>query len=512
MERTGEMKDGNESADQGDSQPQIDKQEVRDGEGEMGRGGDSNTAKTGDAAQENNDQTVGRDAQRSPDSKGKPNESNPTANQSGEKTPSGEKNEENEPQQTPGESQDRPKTNERDAGTGAEIKDDAKSEQQQPEGQKEQTKSPGGQQTATKGESGAGDEQKSQGAPNSQPDMKPAEKREQKPSTGEETNQEEPPAGARGKKESDSQGEQGGDRAGGGEEGGGQKAPRDGTGSAGQNQSADDGGGESAEKGAGSDSPNAGQDAVAEKKTGQSSGETTGRGSKTREVGGVQPEPGEKKDPSQEGGKPLHRATPTSEESKAANEGAKADPDSGKQGGAGENPPQDAKSDANQSGTPTGSGGQQGTTAMAPPKSTGSAPEGDEANLEYARKQTDLVLEKLSDQLNSKKIDQNMLKELGWSEDDLRRFVDRWRDRKKAAKRDDPSGDAAKRELDEALRSLGLRRGPMKQGQVKDDTLRDLREGYRGPVPIEYQERLRAYNQGVSRARAEVNDELPNDE
>jgi hypothetical protein len=43
----------------------------------------------------------------------------------------------------------------------------------------------------------------------------------------------------------------------------------------------------------------------------------------------------------------------------------------------------------------------------------------------------------------------------------------------------------------------------MKQGQVKDDSLRDLREGYRGTVPLEYQERLRAYNQGVSRARAE---------
>jgi hypothetical protein len=43
----------------------------------------------------------------------------------------------------------------------------------------------------------------------------------------------------------------------------------------------------------------------------------------------------------------------------------------------------------------------------------------------------------------------------------------------------------------------------MKQGQVKDDTMRDLREGFRGPVPLEYQERLRAYNEGVSRARPE---------
>jgi len=90
---------------------------------------------------------------------------------------------------------------------------------------------------------------------------------------------------------------------------------------------------------------------------------------------------------------------------------------------------------------------------------------------------------------------------LGWSEADLRKFVDRWKERKKAAERDDASADAAKRELDEALRSLGLRHGQLKQGAVQDDTMRDLREGYRGPVPLEYQERLRAYNQGVSRGQ-----------
>ena len=55
--------------------------------------------------------------------------------------------------------------------------------------------------------------------------------------------------------------------------------------------------------------------------------------------------------------------------------------------------------------------------------------------------------------------------------------------------------------LEDALRSLGLHRGPLQQAAAKKDTLRDLREGYRGAVPLEYQERLRAYNQGVSRAR-----------
>ncbi len=89
--------------------------------------------------------------------------------------------------------------------------------------------------------------------------------------------------------------------------------------------------------------------------------------------------------------------------------------------------------------------------------SQGEAPPGDEANLDYARKQTDLVLDKLADQLNKKDVDDQLLKDLGWTEEDLRRFIDRWNQRKEAARRNDPAGESANRELDEALRSLGLR-------------------------------------------------------
>jgi len=73
--------------------------------------------------------------------------------------------------------------------------------------------------------------------------------------------------------------------------------------------------------------------------------------------------------------------------------------------------------------------------------------------------------------------------------------------RKDAAQRDDPTGETAKRELDDALRSLGLRRDTLQQAVKQKDSMRDLKEGYRGPVPLEYQERLRVYNEGVSRAK-----------
>jgi hypothetical protein len=393
-------------------------------------------------------------------------------------------------------SADGQKANERSEGSGAETKPgDMPDKGSEPRDSGEQPKSPGGQQTNTKGPSGAGNEQQSQGSPNAQPEMKPSDKRQQTGSEGEQTDQQEPPAGARGNKESDSQGEQGGDKAGGGEEGGGQKSPRDGTGSAGQNQSADEGGGESSEKGAGNNSPNAGQDATADDRTGQSGDETTGRGSKQRDDEGSKPGGAEQRQGEGEGKSPD------------GGEDAPANPEQGN----GEPASRDAQPSANKKqgetsdpnqrgGAPTGDGGRTGTDGSASP-SEGVVPEGDAANLEYARKQTDLVLDKLADQLKKKQVDKNLLEQLGWTEEELRRFVSRWQERKATAQRNDPTGESARRELNDALRSLGLRGGPLKQSTIKDDTQRDMRQGFRGPVPLEYQERLRAYSQGVSRAR-----------
>jgi hypothetical protein len=94
-----------------------------------------------------------------------------------------------------------------------------------------------------------------------------------------------------------------------------------------------------------------------------------------------------------------------------------------------------------------------------------------------------------------------MLKNLGWTEDDLRKFVTRWQERKTAARSNSPAAESAKKELNDALRSLRLRSTQPRQSTARDDQQRDLRQGYRGTVPLEYQERLRAYNQGFSRSR-----------
>jgi hypothetical protein len=140
---------------------------------------------------------------------------------------------------------------------------------------------------------------------------------------------------------------------------------------------------------------------------------------------------------------------------------------------------------------------------MEPSSQGGKAPDADAANLDYARKQTDLVLEKLADQLRQKQVDKELLEQLGWTEEEFRLFVERWQKLKAAARGNDSSAAEAQRELDNTLRSLGLRPGSLRQADLKDDQFRDLQEGYRGPVPLEYRERLRAYNEGVSRARQE---------
>ncbi|MEN1680678.1 MAG: hypothetical protein AAGJ46_13900 [Planctomycetota bacterium] len=129
---------------------------------------------------------------------------------------------------------------------------------------------------------------------------------------------------------------------------------------------------------------------------------------------------------------------------------------------------------------------------------TSSEPGGDDANLDYAREQTDLVLESLADQLARKQVDQEMLDELGWTEADMRRFVERWQARKQAAQQ---RGGQRQAELDKALRSLGLRPGELSgETGVAKDQMRDLRSGRRINVPAKFQDRLRRYNRGVSRA------------
>lgn len=295
--------------------------------------------------------------------------------------------------------------------------------------------------------------------------------------------------------ESDSQGEQSGDRAGGGQEGTGQQADAEGTGAAGQRDAADQGSGQAEDRGPGEAGPRPGSDDQAEAPTGESSEDQHGQGSQPGEQTGEQPgeQPGD-----QAGQQPGDSSGQQQDQ-----QGQPGQPDQ-----PGESDPQSDAQLPTDSETPGTSApqapqgiGTGGTEGSAPPPSGETMP-GDEANLEYAQQQTDLILDQLDDQLRKRQVDNELLDKLGWSQDELRRFVDRWKNLKNQADNGDPDG---KQELNDALRSLGLspNRRTGFRSQTPEDRLRELQDAYRGRIPLEYAEQVRAYIKGTAKAQQE---------
>jgi hypothetical protein len=142
-----------------------------------------------------------------------------------------------------------------------------------------------------------------------------------------------------------------------------------------------------------------------------------------------------------------------------------------------------------------------GLGQLPPPPPREASGQGDQANLDYARKATDLVLEKLENQLDNNQLDQKALDDLGWTKDDVRRLVERWRQMKQAARAPGPEGEAAREQLNEALRSLGLGRDRVsRQGGQNADELRNLRAAPRVAPPAGYAEQFKAYQKGLSRS------------
>ena len=126
-------------------------------------------------------------------------------------------------------------------------------------------------------------------------------------------------------------------------------------------------------------------------------------------------------------------------------------------------------------------------------------PGGDDPNLEFARRATDLALEHLKDQTDQD--DSELLDRLGWTAEDAKKFIQKWEQMRRAADQKGPEGEAARRQLDRALRSLGLRpRGTQLPGDgTRNAGRRDLREAGRFDPPSDWSELFRAYRRGVTR-------------
>ncbi len=377
------------------------------------------------------------------------------------------------------------------AGEGAQGEPAPGEEQQQGEGeqQPQEGESPAGEMSPEQGNAGAGDQKGEQrGAPNTEETKHPRDKQGDQGEGPEEQNSE-AASKADDNSESDSEGAESGDRSGGGKEGGGQQADESGKGAAGQNEAAEDGAGKSSEQGEGETGEQAGDQDKAAGKTGESSGDQQGEGSEQREKSGDQPE-GEAPSDGQQG-QPGQQGEPGEKPGQAQSNDGQSAPEGDQQSQDQQQPPQEQDpSDAQAEGSETGGTGD----------GAGRQPEGellpaDKANLDYANKQTDLILERLEDQLKKKDVDEGLLEKLGWNKDDLRRFVDRWKNLKSQPADDTGGSD----ELNDALRSLGLKPGSTGyDSKVTKDKLRDLQEAYRGRVPLEYQEQINRYRKGTA--------------
>ena len=276
------------------------------------------------------------------------------------------------------------------------------------------------------------------------------------------------------KKQSDSKGGQSGDRSGGGKKGSGQGAKQPGNDSAGSNSSSDDGAGKSPESGKGETADAAGNDKQSGSPTG-TAGSQKGKGS------------GSQSTPSADG-----------QRADGSPDAAKAPPSSDPQKTP---PPSGTKNDAagNRDGSAPTGGGLPGDRPIGAPPENPEVPAGDAANLDYANRATDLVLEYLRDQQDNP--DRELLDELGWSPADLKSFLARWQKLKQAAVED----TRAKGELDESLRSLGIHptKDTKRAGGQRTDDVRGLREsGIDSKPPPSYQDQFRAFKKGASRGAA----------
>lgn len=285
-------------------------------------------------------------------------------------------------------------------------------------------------------------------------------------------------------KSSDSKGDEKGDRSGGGGQGGGQPSEESGTGTAGKHASSEQGGSKSNEKGEGETGTKAGDRQKADRPTGQSAGQGEGPGSSGREKTGQQP--GSQPGKPQQGDQPMNDSPQSGKaDGKGEGQGAAKDP---------------TQSGAQSAGNPTGGGlpGPQPDAVNPPPQ--GEAPPADPFNPEFTDRQVSLALEHLKDQLAKEKPDPSLLDRLGWSRQDVEKFVRNWETMRQAAKQSSTEADRAKGRYQEALKSLGLSPGgtQLRGGRTKADPQRTLKESGRFEPPPEFSELLRAYNQGIA--------------
>lgn len=276
--------------------------------------------------------------------------------------------------------------------------------------------------------------------------------------------------------ESDSSSDTSGDRSGGGEQGGGQHANQPGIGAPGTQTDAVSGGSQSQTPGDGETGSRAGdRDPGGRPSGGPTVPREGGRSGQGATSSGQTALPERPSNAADTPGVPIERPTDGGTAGQRVSKGP------------------GARGDAE----PT-SGGAPGDQPLADGADAGGQPGGSEANLEYARRQTELALEHLKDQIARQQPE--LLEQLGWTRQQAEQFLREWEEMKRRAARGDANAEAARRELDDALRSLGLRpRGAqLGGGRAGSDRVEGVGQSGRIEPPADWAEWLRAYTKGIA--------------
>jgi len=411
---------------------------------------------------------------------GTANEGNPTPKRDGEQSNSGDGgrsgSSSNKPDAKQGDQGAKPKAGDKQEGEAPKASDNAGDQA----GNQKNSGQPGGTQA------------NKEGTPQSQEMTKPRDNKSQgagESARSEEGKSDEGKSPGNGKNESDTQGDSPGDKKGQGEQGGGMKSKKEGTGASGSNTPADQGGSTANEEG----------DSVAGNKPGdkargqapksgnpnesQPSGEK-GDGSRTR-AGNSQAQGGQTQGDQPGGdGKSQQGETKPGEPSGQGGRAGSSQPNGNQPSGDQPLPLGGSTSSDPQAGRKDGDAGEQDFAAQ----------EADAANLEYTKKVTDLTLQRLKSELDKGQVDPELLKKFG-SREALERFAKWHQEQLDRAKQAGAQGDAARKDLDEFYKGLGLRNGEVvQQGRLTgDDDSRDLRGARRSEPPAKYLDRYRAY-------------------
>tara|TARA_R110002072_G_C7978294_1_gene535827 strand:- start:323 stop:4150 length:3828 start_codon:yes stop_codon:yes gene_type:complete len=126
----------------------------------------------------------------------------------------------------------------------------------------------------------------------------------------------------------------------------------------------------------------------------------------------------------------------------------------------------------------------------------------DEANLDDKLKASNMVLKRLKDELERGDVDPELLKKLGWTEQDMQRFADRLERQLAQPKSGDPAAEARRRQFEEVLRNVDLEStGRERSGNVDNQKSTNNFSERRLPAPRSHRKAYEDYIKRLSQQR-----------